>query len=39
MGCLYRQAFGDTLGLGAEEQYADRMARMYPNKLQRYDSW
>ena len=37
MGCLYGQAVGDALGLGAEGQYADGMARMYPNKLQRYD--
>ena len=37
MGCLYGQAIGDALGLGAEGQYADGMAKMYPNKLQRYD--
>lgn len=37
MGCLYGQAVGDALGLGAEGQYAGGMARMYPNKLQRYD--
>ncbi len=37
MGCLYGQAVGDALGLGAEGQYAAGMARMFPNKLQRYD--
>lgn len=37
MGCLYGQAVGDALGLGAEGQYADGMALMYPNKLQRYN--
>ena len=37
MGCLYGQAIGDALGLGAEGQYADSMAKIYPNKLQRYD--
>ena len=36
-GCLYGQAVGDALGLGAEFLDKDQVSKFYPNGVSKYE--